>query len=634
METTKKNKYDGSNINVLEGLDAVRKRPAMYIGSTNVAGLHHLVYEVVDNSIDEALAGFCDTVTITIHKDNSITVIDNGRGIPIDIMPKYGLPALEVVLTKLHAGGKFDNSSYKVSGGLHGVGVSCVNALSKTFIATVKRDGKIYKQEFSRGKPITQMQLIGDTDETGTQIHFVPDQDIFETTLYSFETLSSRLRELAFLNKGLTIHITDEREGKERQKTFLYEGGIKEFVEHLNKNRSALHDVIFFEAERESVVIEIAMAYSDSYNETVFTFVNNINTYEGGTHLSGFKSALTRAFNNYAERFNNAKGIKITSEDTREGLTAVVSIKIQNPQFEGQTKVKLGNMNVKGIVDSVVFSGLSMHLEENPQTGKVILEKILNASRAREAARKARELTRRKGLLGGPSTLPGKLADCSSKDPTKSEIFIVEGDSAGGSAKQGRNREFQAVLPLRGKIINVQKARLAKVLSNNEIISMITAFGTNIGEDFTLQRLRYHKIIIMTDADVDGSHIKTLLLTFFYRYMQPLIDSGNVYIAQPPLYKVTKGKKEIWAADDKELERVSKELGDDVVISRFKGLGEMNPQQLWDTTMDPEKRKLVQVTMKDAVEANVTFSILMGDEVEPRRNFIKDHAKEVVNLDV
>ncbi|MFP4424770.1 MAG: DNA topoisomerase (ATP-hydrolyzing) subunit B [Candidatus Woesearchaeota archaeon] len=624
--------YSGNNINVLEGLEAVRKRPAMYIGSTNVSGLHHLVYEVVDNSIDETLAGHCTLIQVIINKDNSVTVIDNGRGIPVDHMEKYNMSALQVVMTKLHAGGKFDNTTYKVSGGLHGVGVSCVNALSTHLEVWVNRDGKRYYQKYKRGVPQTGIEVIGESEGTGTQIQFYPDPEIFETDIFSFETLSSRFRELAFLNRGVRITVADKRAGKEREKNFYYEGGIKEFVEYLNKNKTPLHDTIFLEAERDDVVVEVALQYSDSFNEHIFSFVNNINTYEGGTHLSGFKTALTRSLNNYAEK-NNQK-YKISSDDTREGLSAVISVKVPDPQFEGQTKVKLGNSSVKGIVDSVVSNKLSTFLEENPQDAKIILEKIINAAKAREAARKARDLTRRKGLLDGPSTLPGKLADCSSRDPSKTEIYIVEGDSAGGSAKQGRNREFQAILPLRGKIINVQKARLPKALANNEILSLITAFGTSIGEEFNIEKARYHKIIIMTDADVDGAHIRTLLLTFFYRYMAPLIEKGYVYIAQPPLFKVTKGKKEIWAKGEEELESIYEKLGHDVSVSRFKGLGEMNPIQLWETTMDPEKRTLMRVTMKDAVEANEIFSILMGDEVEPRRNFIQQHAKEVVNLDI
>ena len=625
--------YDSSKINVLEGLDAVRKRPAMYIGSTNVLGLHHLVYEVVDNSIDEALAGFCTQISVVIHQDNSISVEDDGRGIPTENMDKYGMSALQVVMTKLHAGGKFNNDTYKVSGGLHGVGVSCVNALSRKVTVEVSRNGKVLYQEYSRGKPTTELQDKGKTDKTGTRISFTPDPEIFEVTEYSFETLSSRLRELAFLNKGLEISIKDEREGKEREKDFLYEGGIIEFVQYLNNNKNPLHDVIFLEKEAESIQIEVALQYSDSFNEVVFSFVNNINTHEGGTHLSGFKTALTRAFNNYAEKFGSS-AVKLSSEDIREGLSAVISIKIPDPQFEGQTKTKLGNSNVKGLVDSAVHAKLLTFLEENPAIAKLVLDKMINAAKAREAARKARDLTRRKGLLNGGSSLPGKLADCSSRDPTKSEIFIVEGDSAGGSAKQGRNREFQAILPLRGKILNVQKARLAKALSSNEVVNLITALGTNVGEDFDIKKARYNKIVIMTDADVDGAHIRTLLLTFFYRYMPQLIEAGYIFIAQPPLYKIKKGNKSYWIASEEELEKAYEKYGKDFTIQRFKGLGEMNPQQLWETTMDPERRRMLVVTMKDAVEANEIFTKLMGDEVEPRRKFIMEHAAEVNNIDV
>jgi DNA gyrase subunit B len=625
--------YKADNIQVLEGLAAVRKRPAMYIGSTNKLGLHHLVYEVVDNSIDECLAGFCSVIQVVIHKDNSITVIDDGRGIPVDPHEKFdNKTALEIVMTILHAGGKFDNDTYKVSGGLHGVGISCVNALSKYLRAEVHRDGKIYEMEFRRGVTQGDIKVIGDTEVTGTKITFLPDDEIFETLEYSFETLSSRLRELAFLNKGVRITLTDEREEKDNVKEFHYAGGISEFIAFINRNKNPLHETINLEIEKDSVQVDIAIQYSDSYDEIVFSFANNINTHEGGTHLSGFKGALTRAFNQYAEKIN-PKYVKFSSDDVREGLAAVVSVKIPNPQFEGQTKTKLGNSDVKGIVDSIVFSKLSEFLSENPNVGKSIIEKIVNAAKAREAARKARELTRRKGLLGGTS-LPGKLADCSSRDPAKSEVYIVEGDSAGGSAKQGRNREFQAILPLRGKIINAEKARLNKVLSNNEILAMITAFGCGIGDDFNIEKARYHKIIIMTDADVDGAHIRTLLLTFLFRQMPGLIEAGYIYIAQPPLYKIKKGKKEKWIQSETELEEIKKEMGGDISLQRFKGLGEMNPKQLWETTMNPDNRTLLQVKMEDAVMANEIFTILMGDEVEPRRKFIQDHAKEVSNLDV
>ncbi len=623
--------YDGSKINVLEGLEAVRKRPAMYIGSTDFRGLHHLVYEVVDNSIDEALAGFCTEIKVIINKDNSLTVIDNGRGIPVDYVEKYGMSALQLVLTKLHAGGKFNNDAYKVSGGLHGVGVSCVNALSFKLIAKIKRNSKIYYQEFSRGKPTTELKVIGESSETGTEITFLPDSEIFETTSFNFETLASRLRELAFLNKGIRISIIDERSDKKHE--FYYEGGIIEFVQHINKNKVSLHDVIYLEGEKEKVICEIALQYNDSYDALLLSFVNNINTQEGGTHLVGFRTALTRVLNQYIDRLN-IKDVKLANEDIKEGLAAIVSIKIPNPQFEGQTKTKLGNSNVKGIVDSLVYKELSTYFEENPGIAKKIIDKVVNAAKAREAARKARELTRRKGLLN-KSGLPGKLADCSSRDPSKSELFIVEGDSAGGSAKQGRNREFQAILPLRGKIINVQKARLAKVLNNNEIVALVTALGTGIGEEFNISKLRYHKIIIMTDADVDGSHIRTLLLTFFYRYMQPLVERGFVYIAQPPFFRIKKGKKEYWVKDEIELEAKLNEIGKkEIVVQRFKGLGEMNPTQLWDTTMNPEHRTLVKITMRDVIEANEIFNILMGEEVLPRRKFIEDHAKDAMNIDV
>jgi DNA gyrase subunit B len=627
------NEYNANNINVLEGLEAVRKRPAMYIGSTNVNGLHHLVYEVVDNSIDEALVGFCNRIIVTIHPDNSISVSDNGRGIPIDFMEKYNTSALEVVMTKLHAGGKFDNDSYKVSGGLHGVGISCVNALSIKTVVEVYRNNKIYRQEFRRGKPVTPLQELGSTDKQGTVINFLPDSEIFEEIVFSFETLSSRLRELAFLNKGIKIYIIDEREGKEKEKEFYYKGGIIEFVNYVNKNKNPLHNVIYIEDIKDHIEVQLAFQYSDSYNEIIFSFVNNINTKEGGTHLVGFKTALTRTFNSYSEKFDKNE-IKLSSEDIREGISAVISVKIPNPQFEGQTKTKLGNSEIRGLVDSAVSEKLNTFLEENPETAKIIINKMVNAAKARIAARKAKELTRRKGLLSGGMTLPGKLADCSTKDATRSELYIVEGDSAGGSAKQGRNRDFQAILPLRGKILNVQKARLTKTLANNEVISLLTAIGCNIGDDINLAKLRYHKIIIMTDADVDGAHIRTLLLTFFYRYMQPLIQAGHVYVAQPPLFKIKRSGKEQWINTEKELEDIQKTVSGNLNIQRFKGLGEMNPDQLWNTTMDPKNRKLLQVSLKDAVEANEIFSILMGDDVAPRKKFIQDHAAEVINIDI
>ena len=622
--------YDAKDIQVLENLEAVRKRPAMYIGSVGELGLHHLVFEVVDNSVDEALAGFCKTIKVIIHADGSVSVEDDGRGIPVDNHPKFNKPAMEIALTKLHAGGKFDNKAYKVSGGLHGVGVSCTNALSSRMIATVKRDGFIYQQTYEKGVPVTDVKKIGPSAEKGTKIQFTPDKEIFETTDFSFETLSSRLRELAFLNPGLYISLSDER--IQRFKEFRYEGGIKEFVMHLNKGLNVLHEVIYLKKERDGIIIEIALQYNDGYTENVFSFANNINTIEGGTHLTGFKTALTRSLNNYAEKYE--KELKLTSEDCREGLSAVVSVKLQRPQFEGQTKTKLGNSDMKGIVDSMVSEKLTQFLEENPLIARQIIEKTINAAKAREAARKARELTRRKGVLNG-GRLPGKLADCANKDATKCEIYLVEGDSAGGSAKQGRNRDFQAILPLRGKILNVEKARLAKVLSSNEIVTMISAIGAGIGEEFDISKLRYHKIIIMTDADVDGAHIRTLLLTFFYRHMVKLIDEGKIYIAQPPLFKIKKGKQEYWLQSEAELDAKLKELGkEDTNVQRYKGLGEMNPTQLWETTMDPARRELLQVTMKDAVEANEIFNILMGDEVEPRRLFITEHAKEVTNLDI
>ena len=625
--------YDAKDIQVLAGLSAVRKRPAMYIGSTDAKGLHHLVYEAVDNSIDEALAGFCNKISIIIHNDGFITVSDNGRGIPVDIHPKLNKTGVEVVMTKLHAGGKFDKKVYKVSGGLHGVGISVTNALSKELIVEVKRNGKIYQQKYQQGKPVTELKIIGDVDlkETGTTVKFLPDNAIFSTTDFSFEILSSRLRELAFLNKGVKIIIEDERADKRNE--FQYEGGIISFVEHLNKNKNPLHKTIYFNKAKNDMQFEYALQYNDGYQENVFSFVNTINTYEGGTHLIGFKTALTRVTNNYIEK-NKIKGIKLTSEDTREGLTAVISIKVPEPQFEGQTKTKLGNSEIKGLVDSVVYDSLSAYLEENPQIAKTIVYKCVNAAHAREAAQKARELTRRKGALNHGS-LPGKLAGCSERAPEKCELFIVEGDSAGGSAKQGRNREFQAVLPLRGKILNVEKARLNKIFENEEITTLVTAIGTNVGEEFDITKARYHKLVIMTDADVDGSHIRTLLLTFFYRHMHPLIEAGYVYIAQPPLYKVTKGKLAKYVYNDEELDKLLGEIGrDDANLQRYKGLGEMNPQQLWETTMDSGNRTILQVTLQDAVEADKIFTLLMGDQVEPRRKFIEQHAKEVVNLDV
>jgi DNA gyrase subunit B len=604
----------------------------MYIGSTGPRGLHHLVYEVVDNSIDEAMAGFCDKIKVLIHKSGKVSVMDNGRGIPVDMHPKYKKPALEIIMTKLHSGGKFDKNTYKVSGGLHGVGLAVVNALSTELNVIVKKDGKIYSQKYSRGKPVTQLKETGDTEESGTMVTFMPDSEIFAEINFQFDILASRLRELAFLNKGTTITIMDERTNEE--KAFHYEGGLKSFVEYLNNNKSPLHEPVYFEKTKSNVAVEVAMQYNSGYNESVFSFVNNINTIEGGTHLSGFKTAVTRTLNKFAENSNSAKNIKLSSEDVREGMTAVVSVKVPEPQFEGQTKTKLGNSEVKGIVDSTVTEALSTFFEEHPNIISVIIEKAVSAAKAREAARKARELVRRKNLLEG-STLPGKLADCSEKDPSKCEIFIVEGDSAGGSAKQARNREFQAILPLRGKVLNVEKARLNKILKNNEIVAIITALGTGIDEEFNHEKLRYGKIIIMTDSDVDGSHISILLLTFFFRYMRKLIDQGNVYIALPPLYLLKKGKSITYAQNEKEKEKLVKELGGHgLTIQRYKGLGEMNPNQLWETTMDPDVRYLKKITIEDAIEADKSFTELMGEESAPRKKFIQENAMNVANLDV
>ena len=636
--TTVSGNYGAGQIQVLEGLEAVRKRPGMYIGSTSARGLHHLVYEVVDNSIDEALAGYCDKVSVTIHHDNSITVIDNGRGIPVDIMPETGKSAVEVVLTILHAGGKFGGEGYKVSGGLHGVGVSVVNALSTSLEVEVKRNGKIHHIAFERGiatKALTIVGTTGNDQETGTKVTFKPDGEIFEETVYSFDTLKQRLRELAFLNKGITIVLSDERDGN--SETFYFEGGIKSFVQHLNKAKEVLHpEPIYFSGSKDTTIVEIALQYNDSYVENIHSFVNNINTQEGGTHLSGFKIALTRTANDFARRVNLLKEAdeNLTGEDIREGLAGVISVKIREPQFEGQTKTKLGNSEVRGIVDSIVSEGLSEFFEENPAITKKVIEKSVLAARARDAARKARELTRRKNALEF-SSLPGKLADCSIKDPMQTEIYLVEGDSAGGSAKQGRDRRFQAILPLRGKILNVEKARLDKILNNEEIRTMITAFGNGIADEFDLDKSRYGKIIIMTDADVDGAHIRTLLLTFFYRYMQPLLEAGRIYIAQPPLYLVKKGRESWYLYSDPELDTLLGRIGrDNINVQRYKGLGEMNPEQLWETTMNPEGRTILQVTLEDALKADEIFSVLMGDKVEPRRRFIEDHAEHVRNLDI
>ncbi|WP_425059458.1 DNA gyrase subunit B [Sporomusa carbonis] len=634
-DTTVNGSYSAQQIQVLEGLEAVRKRPGMYIGSTSTKGLHHLVYEVVDNSIDEALAGYCNRVEVIIHKDNSITVIDNGRGIPVDMMPEQGKPAVEVVLTILHAGGKFGGEGYKVSGGLHGVGVSVVNALSEWMQVEVKRNGKIHLIRFERGNTVESLKIIGETEETGTKVTFKPDAEIFEETEYSFDTLKQRLRELAFLNRTVTIIIKDERDGEKQE--FYYEGGIVSFVEYLNKNKDVIHPKpIFLTGAKDTTLAEIAIQYNDSYVENIYSFVNNINTQEGGTHLSGFKIALTRAINDYARKFNVLKDNdeNLSGEDVREGLTAVISVKIQEPQFEGQTKTKLGNSEVRGVIDNIVSEGLNEFFEENPGVTKKIIEKAVMASRAREAARKARELTRRKSALES-SSLPGKLADCSIKDPDQAEIFLVEGDSAGGSAKQGRDRRFQAILPLRGKILNVEKARMDKILNNEEIRAMITAFGNGIGEDFDIEKRRYGKIIIMTDADVDGSHIRTLLLTFFYRHMQPLIQGGHVYIAQPPLYLVKKGKEHWYLYSDAEMENLLAKIGrEGITVQRYKGLGEMNPEQLWETTMNPETRTILKVELEDAMDADEIFSVLMGDKVEPRRKFIEENASKVRNLDI
>ena len=633
-DTTVNGNYGAEQIQVLEGLEAVRRRPGMYIGSTSTTGLHHLVYEVVDNSIDEALAGYCDNVAVVIHEDNSVTVADNGRGIPVE-MHETGKPAVEVALTILHAGGKFGGSGYKVSGGLHGVGVSVVNALSVSMKVQVKRDGQIFEIGFARGKTVSTLHVIGKTETTGTKVWFKPDPEIFEETVYSFDTLKQRLRELAFLNRGLTISLNDERNGE--SKIYKFDGGIVSFVEHLNKNKDVLHPKpIYINGTKDTTVVEVAIQYNDSYMENMFAFVNNINTQEGGTHLSGFKSALTRTINDYARKMNLLKEAdeNLSGDDTREGLTAVISLKIREPQFEGQTKSKLGNSEVRGIVDTLVFENLSEFFEENPSVARKIIEKTIMASRARDAARKARELTRRKSALE-ISALPGKLADCSIRDPMQTEIYLVEGDSAGGSAKQGRDRRFQAILPLRGKILNVEKARLDTILNNAEIRTMITAFGSGIGSDFDLTKSRYGKIIIMTDADVDGAHIRTLLMTFFFRYMQPLIENGRIFIAQPPLYLAKKGKEHWYLYDDAALEQLAQKIGrTELALQRYKGLGEMNPEQLWETTMNPAERTLMRVTMEDAMAADEIFSILMGDKVEPRRKFIEDNAHLVRNLDV
>jgi len=623
-------------IRVLDGLEAVRSLPGMYIGSTGPVGLHHLVSEVVDNSIDEAMAGYCTEIAVTLNRDGSATVSDDGRGIPVYVIEDYGKPAVEIVMTVLHAGGKFDKSTYKVSGGLHGVGVSVVNALSEWLRVEIHKNGSVHLQEYVRGDPKYDLLVTGETDRTGTAITFKPDPRIFEETEFSFDTLSKRLRELAYLNHGVRITIRDERGEPypESEDTHQFDGGIRSFVEYLNENKSTLHDPAYFKKQKDDTDIEIAIQYNEGYSDNVRSFVNSINTTEGGTHLSGFKTALTRSINKYAKENNLVKNGDISGRDTLEGLTAVISVRLASPQFEGQTKMKLGNIEVKGLVQSLVGEGLDEFLEENPKTAKKIIEKIIEAAKAWSAAKKARELTRRKTALESGS-LPGKLADCSERDPAKSEIYLVEGDSAGGSAKQGRDRKFQAILPLRGKILNVEKARLHKILRNNEIRTMITAFGTGIGEEFDIEKARYHQISIMTDADVDGSHIRTLLLTFLYRYMPKLIEAGYIYIAQPPLYQVKKGKARRYAFSDEELDSIREEIGKDgITVQRYKGLGEMNPSQLWETTMDPETRTMLQVTIEDAMEADRMFTILMGDAVEPRRAFIEKHAMEVKNLDV
>lgn len=633
-KTILESSYDSDKIQVLEGLESVRKNPGMYIGSTDVRGLHHLIYEVVDNSVDEALAGYCTNVKVTLHKNGAASVEDNGRGIPIDIHEKYKKPGVELVLTTLYSGGKFDGQAYKVSGGLHGVGVSCVNALSKWLEVKVRRNGKEHHQRYEQGKTATALKVIGKAKDTGTTVTFLPDKDIFETTEFDYDTIQTRLREMAYLNAGLQIEITDER--TEKHEVFRYDGGVSEFVLHINKNKTPLHPKpVYLQGEKDSVQVEIALQYTDGYTENIFTFANNINTMEGGTHLIGFKGALTRVLNDYGRKnklFDESFGL--TGEDSREGLTAIISVKVRKPQFEGQTKSKLGNSEVKGIVESIAYEKLSEFFEENPPVAHVIVDKAVLSSKAREAARKARELTRRKGLLES-SALPGKLADCSSKDPAQSEIYLVEGDSAGGSAKMARDKEFQAILPLRGKILNVEKARMDKILKSEEILHLITAIGTGIAEEFNIENARYHRIILMTDADVDGEHIRTLLLTFFYRYMRPLIEKGYLYIAQPPLYKLTKGKSVDYAYSDQERLQKTKQMGETGLgIQRYKGLGEMNPQQLWETTMDPEQRVMLQVTIENAVEADELFTILMGEAVEPRKLFIEQHAKDVINLDI
>ncbi len=631
------NEYNAEQIQVLEGLEAVRKRPGMYIGSTSSRGLHHLVWEIVDNSIDEALAGHCDVINVTIGKDNTIIVSDNGRGMPIDIHSKMNKPAVEVIHTVLHAGGKFGGGGYKVSGGLHGVGASVVNALSEWMIIDVSRNGKIHRIEFERGKTSKKLLVIGDSTSNGTRTEFKPDVEIFDELIYDYDTLRVRLKELAYLNKGITIIYNDERSEDKEEERYYHEGGISEFVSYLNRNRKGIHEnIIYGESVKGTTTVELALQYTEGYTENVFTFANNINTHEGGTHLSGFRSSLTRIINDYAKKAGilKEKDNNFSGEDVREGLTAIISVKLEEPQFEGQTKTKLGNSEIRGVVESINANIVATFLEENPQDAKIILEKCIRSSKAREAARKAREMTRRKGVLDSMA-LPGKLADCAEKDPAKSEVYIVEGESAGGSAKLGRERQFQAILPLKGKIMNVEKANFTRIFNSTEIKAMITAFGCGIGDDFDIAKLRYHKIVIMTDADVDGSHIRTLLLTFLFRYMRPLVENGHVYIAQPPLYKVKKGKKEHYTYSDKELNELLAEIGKDgITIQRYKGLGEMDPEQLWETTMDPSIRTLIRVYIEDAVEADQIFDTLMGEKVEPRREFIEENAKYVKNLDI
>jgi DNA gyrase subunit B len=633
-KTVLETSYDSDKIQVLEGLESVRKNPGMYIGSTDSRGLHHLVYEVVDNAVDEALAGYCTTVEVVLYKNGAVSVADNGRGIPVDIHEKYKKPGVELVLTTLYSGGKFDQQAYKVSGGLHGVGVSCVNALSKWLEVKVRRNSKEYHQRYERGKTITNLKIIGKASDTGTTVTFLPDNDIFETIEFDYDIIATRLREMAFLNAGLQIEVTDERTDK--HEVFRYDGGVSEFVTHINKNKVPLHPKpIYLQGEKDAVQVEVALQYTDGYTENIHTFANNINTIEGGTHLIGFKGALTRVLNDYGRKnklFDES--FSFSGEDSREGITAIISVKVRKPQFEGQTKSRLGNSEVRGIVESITSEKLSDFFEENPPVAHMIIDKAILSSKAREAARKARELTRRKGLLES-SALPGKLADCSSRDPSKSEIYLVEGDSAGGSAKQARDKEFQAILPLRGKILNVEKARMDKILKSEEILHLITAVGTGIAEEFNIENARYHRIILMTDADVDGEHIRILLLTFFFRYMRPLIEKGYLYIAQPPLYKMTKGKTVDYAFSEQERVQKAKQIGEiGLGIQRYKGLGEMNPQQLWETTMDPDCRLMLQVTIENAVEADELFTILMGESVEPRKVFIEQHAKDVVNLDI